>query len=1171
MQNDYQDIFISYRRVDIADADRIYKALKVAGFSVFMDQKKIQPGHNWPEKLRSHVGNCKYFLLVVTQNTFAPERFNPTIKRENGKLNVIDWVWKEILIALDVLKVEKDGVERLLDFRNDKDKQEYNNQNDNKVIIPLFIRDNYFPTLTSLSEWEKEYFGLLTENHGISFPTSDVYFDKAIKKLIEVIIGKGLTDGLFDWNKLKEKSRTISKKYLDNYIMGREDIVIRRESVFQKFQTFLDSKTCVFPIVGESASGKTFFLIDLENEYHNDDSFCFFFIPAGHIDQEKSIEENLKNEFFWDLSPIQTNWDFWKIIKNIKEIWETHITFVLCIDGIDKSPDSTALKKRIDELAKTAPEWMKIVLTLTPRLWDNLIHEKFELPVNYFLLNDNLQGRVEPVKLDMFTAQETEEAYERYKEKFNLQDDFHRLDFKTQERLSKPHILDLVAKICEGRGGINDATFQSFITPYIESLQDKTIGKRAIEFVEQLLIPLMFKEGHYKTSVTTEELIANNNNNLDIQNSINFLKNNRIIIAYQLSTSAKYDGQNYEYYFSVDEYYDHFAGRYLFEQYQESKSNNNGLNNIKALIQEINQTFFLFGPVKNLLYFIIRSEPNSSDLIREIANDKQQHSQNFIIDVLIDFCSYHSKLIEQVLNDWSETWNTPVFKKHDCNWQLVAVEIAACIGNTEILRKALKSKHIVIRERAVTITYRACCKDKSFFLNVVEPLVNSIRLSTLFFERQVLESCLALSALFLCKQKEDYTRTELLSLWKPALNRITFQFFSNKKLLVILEPVRKSVLFLLIKVALSLLRSIPGRYDLINMRELNQYYKLPEEIKKKVEELTFILDKGGSGNKFQVILDSLFNAKVDGKPLNNMLVKLIIDYTFISEGLREQHQSADNRFDETLAIIKKFSEEEFALTTQQKRIMWDLSWVYASMLFIQKENYINEEYIDNIFKDYESYIWACFKDVQTWVGSLGVYAYLGYSDYARVYHQHYRNIRVELLNEFLNWAFFIERDYQRVRDVLEEMTYLAASELWQMSLFSMKDIVKDVLSVSSSLMSVMGEDKFLLEDIREKTLEILALTNLQAPRAVRAYLSDRGLDDYYQEVSIIKFTEGVAGISLKGGLGMWTQFLLSAAFTEEGREHLYWVAHTACTSSSLSVFWSELGIRFLDIIQGIDD
>jgi 2-polyprenyl-3-methyl-5-hydroxy-6-metoxy-1,4-benzoquinol methylase len=83
------DIFISYRHDDMALVKLIYDELKGLGYSIFCDWQ-LRSG-KFPEALADAIKNSIDFLLIVTVNTFAPER----ITKED------DWVRKEIRLALE--------------------------------------------------------------------------------------------------------------------------------------------------------------------------------------------------------------------------------------------------------------------------------------------------------------------------------------------------------------------------------------------------------------------------------------------------------------------------------------------------------------------------------------------------------------------------------------------------------------------------------------------------------------------------------------------------------------------------------------------------------------------------------------------------------------------------------------------------------------------------------------------------------------------------------------------------------------------------------------------------------------------------------------------------------------------------------------------------------------
>ncbi len=60
------DVFLSYNSEDIAVAERVYDRLVAAGFSVWFDRTRLQPGFNWYESIKSNCERSRVIVPVLT-------------------------------------------------------------------------------------------------------------------------------------------------------------------------------------------------------------------------------------------------------------------------------------------------------------------------------------------------------------------------------------------------------------------------------------------------------------------------------------------------------------------------------------------------------------------------------------------------------------------------------------------------------------------------------------------------------------------------------------------------------------------------------------------------------------------------------------------------------------------------------------------------------------------------------------------------------------------------------------------------------------------------------------------------------------------------------------------------------------------------------------------------
>ena len=62
-------VFIAYVKEDEALAARLYRSLDAAGFSPWMDVRKLLPGQNWPRAIESAIDTSDFFVACFSDNS----------------------------------------------------------------------------------------------------------------------------------------------------------------------------------------------------------------------------------------------------------------------------------------------------------------------------------------------------------------------------------------------------------------------------------------------------------------------------------------------------------------------------------------------------------------------------------------------------------------------------------------------------------------------------------------------------------------------------------------------------------------------------------------------------------------------------------------------------------------------------------------------------------------------------------------------------------------------------------------------------------------------------------------------------------------------------------------------------------------------------------------------
>jgi hypothetical protein len=62
-------VFVAYAREDLETAERLYDELAAAGFSPWMDTRKLAPGQNWPRSIENAIDSSDFFLACFSRRS----------------------------------------------------------------------------------------------------------------------------------------------------------------------------------------------------------------------------------------------------------------------------------------------------------------------------------------------------------------------------------------------------------------------------------------------------------------------------------------------------------------------------------------------------------------------------------------------------------------------------------------------------------------------------------------------------------------------------------------------------------------------------------------------------------------------------------------------------------------------------------------------------------------------------------------------------------------------------------------------------------------------------------------------------------------------------------------------------------------------------------------------
>ena len=69
MSDSNKAVFLSYASQDAEAAQRLCKALRMAGIEVWFDQSELRGGDVWDRKIRQQIRDCAVFVPIISAHT----------------------------------------------------------------------------------------------------------------------------------------------------------------------------------------------------------------------------------------------------------------------------------------------------------------------------------------------------------------------------------------------------------------------------------------------------------------------------------------------------------------------------------------------------------------------------------------------------------------------------------------------------------------------------------------------------------------------------------------------------------------------------------------------------------------------------------------------------------------------------------------------------------------------------------------------------------------------------------------------------------------------------------------------------------------------------------------------------------------------------------------------
>jgi NACHT domain len=680
-----------------------------------------------------------------------------------------------------------------------------------------------------------------------------------------------------------ERTATVQGKY-------HQSLYLQRNAVHKHIMAFLaDAQKHGFVLVGKSGVGKSNFLLALAEELQQvREDVCVLMYDGANLPVASSsltdiINKDFSNQVILDRQAVQQQ--VWQEIAKIDNINERQV--VLCVDAINENRDDpTKLLSQLDDLVqKSSWPWLKIVLSSRPETWKEIKRGVKLAEVFYYRepSGETLGVELEPFsyseRMDPFTPQELPEVYSKYEQEFNLKTPYQTLSHQVREALRDPLQLQLLAKTYKGQAIPEHVTVSTLIEQYVHAI----LQREERRFLEQQLIPLMVKEGHYSNAITEAELDAAGGALYEMIYSDQMNQMFRALSDADILVLQE-QGREQKIAFKYERFYEYFAGKRIASL---SETQVDRYAFFLELIEEITGKKeatgkpFLWGAVRNALVEEAR-KPNSETILK-LCRTTEQRVKEMMVNVLITLGLDDPKPVEELLKHLlpQEKKVGEVQKLRQLvrksaeqtdlrtrNARKIAIEVASMLKQGWVLQSAALQMDSTMRAVATRYSYYLWQRDQVTGFVVLKYIAEKAT-AGLIPNVAAIDSVVGLSAVILCEHYQDEgVLNELRDIWRAMLaDLFRIQEGSGPWKRIVGDFIRERLTGLAITLLFGLFRQLPN--DMLSYQALEAFFRLGIAEKALYRRLVHYFDVNGNYSKEQMEQDYLAVLKID-----NVLVSL---------------------------------------------------------------------------------------------------------------------------------------------------------------------------------------------------------------------------------------------------------------------------------------------------------
>jgi hypothetical protein len=498
-------------------------------------------------------------------------------------------------------------------------------------------------------------------------------------------------------------------------------------------------------------------------------------------------------------------------------------------------------------------------------------------------------------QIEPFSRQELPEVYSKYQHAFRLETPYEDLSHELRETLRDPLNLWLLAKTYQQEAIPENVKVSTFIEQYVKTL----LPREDLRFLENRLVPLMVKEGHYSNVIAEADLDAASGAIYEKVYSNQVLSDGR-----QMNESfvrlcdagillQQEQGFKQQISFKYERFYEYFVGKRIVSLSETLRDQH---TIYLRLIEETSRSPFLWGAIRNAL--VEEAKKPGSETIPKLCRTIQHRVKEMMVSVLImlgqdkDDLQLVNELLDSLLPAYKQPgeWRkgqqllgkaaiTLDIVSHNAG--KIAIEVASTLDLLPILQRAALQADSTLRTEAVRYSYHLWQHDRARGFALLEQ-VAAFATSGLLPDVNALESVLGLSVVIFFEHYQDRSvSVRLQHIWREIIGQLLrIQAEGSRSGEVMRAFIRERLFSLALTVISRILDSFPG-YNFVSYKKLKEFFQLRPSEKELYRKLVRYIDVDAEFPQEQMERDYLAAIRI-----NDLLTAIAFDLSMVPRACR---------------------------------------------------------------------------------------------------------------------------------------------------------------------------------------------------------------------------------------------------------------------------------------------